>query len=104
YATGFILNTQNAAKSRNQGVEVVVDVNPIKRKDFNWNIKFNFNRTWAEILDLPKALTESYIADTWLYGNARGGMYRGLPPTTISGFHYMRNNAGQILISPTTGL
>lgn len=104
YATGFILNTQNAAKSRNQGVEVVIDMNPIKRKNFNWNVRFNFNRTWAEIIDLPAATTESYIADTWLYGNARGGMYRGVAPTTITGFHYMRNKAGQILISPTTGL
>jgi hypothetical protein len=27
YATGFILNTQNAGTNRNQGVEVVLDVN-----------------------------------------------------------------------------
>ncbi|HMU45889.1 MAG TPA: SusC/RagA family TonB-linked outer membrane protein [Chitinophagaceae bacterium] len=104
YATGFILNTQNAAKSRNQGVEIVTDINILKKKEWNWNVKFNFNHTWAKVLDLPKALTESYIADTWLYGNARGGMFRGLPATTITGFHYLRNNTGQIIISPTTGL
>lgn len=104
YATGFILNTSNAASSRNQGVEAVVDLNAVKKKDFNWNVRFNFNHMWSKILTLPDALTESYIADTWLYGNARGGMIRGLPATTITGFHYMRNNAGQVLISPTTGL
>ena len=31
-------------------------------------------------------------------------MIRGLPATTITGFHYQRNTAGQVLISPTTGL
>jgi hypothetical protein len=76
----------------------------VRKKDWTWNIRLNFNRTWAKIIDLPVALTESYIADTWLYGNARGGMYRGMPATTITGFHYMRNKNGQILISPTTGL
>lgn len=105
YATGFILNTQNAASTRNQGIEMIVDVNPIKKKDFNWNIRFNFNHPWSEVLKLPEAIAyEYYIADTWLYGNARGGLIRHSPTTTITGFHYQRNNAGQILISPTTGL
>jgi TonB-linked SusC/RagA family outer membrane protein len=105
YATGFILNTQNAASSRNQGVEIVMDLNPVKKKDFTWNVRFNFNHTWSKITSLPQAIAfESYIADTWLYGNARGGMIRNMPATTITGFHYQRNNAGQILISPTSGL
>lgn len=105
YATGYILNTQNAASSRNQGVELVIDANPIKKKDFTWNIRFNLNHMWSKILTLPDAIAyESYIADTWLYSNARGGMIRGMPATTITGFHYQRNNAGKVLISPTTGL
>ncbi len=105
YATGFILNTQNAAESRNEGIEIVADYNAIKKKDFNWNMRFNFNHMWSEILSLPEAIAyESYIADTWLYGNARGGMIRGMPATTITGFHYQRNNQGRILISPLTGL
>jgi len=105
YATGFILNTQNAASSRNQGIEIVTDINAVRKKNFNWNVKFNFNHMWSKILTLPEAIAfESYIADTWLYGNARGGMIRNMPATTITGFHYQRNAAGQILISPTTGL
>ncbi len=105
YATGFILNTQNAASSRNQGVELVTDVVAMRKKYLSWNIRFNFAHMWSEVLTLPEAIAyEAYIADTWLYGNARGGMIRGMPATTITGFHYMRNNQGKILISPTTGL
>lgn len=105
YATGFILNTQNAASSRNQGVEIVADVVPVQKRDWAWNIRFNFNHMWSKVLTLPQAIAyEAYIADTWLYGNARGGMVRGLPATTITGFHYLRNNKGQIVISPSTGL
>lgn len=105
YATGFILNTQNAASTRNQGVEIVTDFAPIRKKDFKWNMRFNFNHSWSKVLKLPEAIAyEYYIADTWLYGNARGGLIRNSPTTTITGFHYLRNNAGQVLISPTTGL
>lgn len=105
YATGFVLNTQNAASSRNEGLEIVTDINPIKKTNFNWNVRLNFNHTWSKILTLPDAISyEAYIADTWLYGNARGGMIRGMPATTITGFHYQRNINGKVLISPTTGL
>ena len=105
YATGFILNTSNAASSRNEGIEIVADVSPIRKKDFSWNIRFNFNHMWSKVLTLPLAIAyEQYIADTWLYGNARGGMIRGKPATTITGQKYQRNAAGRILIDPLSGL
>jgi TonB-linked SusC/RagA family outer membrane protein len=105
YATGFILNTQNAGTIRNQGIEIVLDANPIKKKDFNWNIRFNFNHMWSKVLALPKALAgEFYHADTWLAYNGRGGIFRNGTVTTITGFKYARNSAGQMLINPSTGL
>jgi hypothetical protein len=86
-------------------VELVTDVVPVRKRDWNWNIRFNFNHMWSKVITLPEAIAyEAYIADTWLYANARGGMIRNRAATTITGFHYQRNNTGQILISPTTGL
>lgn len=105
YATGAILNTNNAGSLRNQGVELVVDVSPIRQADLNWKITFNFTHTWSEVLTLPQSIGyEVYYSDTWLYQNARVGLIRHSPTTTITGFHYMRNNKGDVLISPTTGL
>lgn len=104
YGTGFVLNTQNAASTRNTGIEIVMDVTPVRSVDWNWNIRFNFNKMWNKVIDIPASLTEYYLADSWLYNNARGGLMRGGPTTSITGFHYMRNNRGDILINPTTGL
>lgn len=105
YGTGFVLNTQNAATTRNQGIELSLDLNPVRKKDLNWNIRFNFNHMWSRVLSLPESIAyEYYIADTWLYGNARGGLVRGASTGTITSFGYARNDAGQILINPTTGL
>lgn len=47
---------------------------------------------------------ESYSSDTWLYGNVRGGAQPGQPLTQFTGNFYLRNNDGEILISPATGL
>lgn len=104
YATGFVLNTQNAASTRNQGVEVAIDYNLMKKKEFNWDMRFNFNRMWNEVETMPKNVAEYYIADTWLYGNARGGLVLGGPTTSITAFGYARNNQGKILINPANGL
>lgn len=105
YATGYVLNTQNAGSLRNQGVEITLDATPVRTRDFNWNVRFNFNHMWSKVLTLPESIqTELYFSDTWLYGNARGGIYRNNPSTTITGYHYLRNNRGDILINPATGI
>jgi len=104
YASGFVLNTLNVGSTRNQGVEVAFTATPVQTKNFKWNIGLNFNKMWNEVLSLPANVPEFYISDTWLYANARGGLAKGGPTTTITSYGYARNNKGQILINPATGL
>jgi TonB-linked SusC/RagA family outer membrane protein len=106
YATGFVLNTGNAASLRNQGIEVTLNVTPVKMKDFNWDITFNFSHMWSKVLTLPESiglLNDYYSSDTYIT-NVRGGLVRGHSTGTITGNQYLRNNAGRILIDPLTGL
>ncbi len=106
YATGFILNTQNSASLRNQGIEATLNVTPIRKKDFNWNVTFNFNHMWSKVLTLPASigiLNDYYNSDTYI-SNVRGGLIRNHPTGTITGSTYQRNNAGQIVINPSTGI
>lgn len=104
YGTGYVLNTINVGSTRNKGLEISLDVSPIARKDFNWNMKFNFNKMKNKVVSLPANVPEFYISDTWLYGNARGGLVTGGPTTAITGFGYSRNVKGDILIDPANGL
>ena len=104
YGTGFILNTLNLSSTRNEGVEIALNYKVVRNKNLTWDLGLNFNRTWNKLLSLPDNLPEFYISDTWLYGNARAGMRRGEPTTGITSQGYQRNNKGDILIEPTTGL
>ena len=104
YATGYVLNTLNVGANENTGVEMVLDYQVINKKDFTWNTRFNFNRMRNKVTALPDNVPEFYISDTWIYGNARGGLTRGGATTTITSYGYARNNAGQILIDPATGI
>ena len=104
YGSGFVLNTLNVGSTRNTGVEIAANITPIQNKNFRWNLGLNFNRMRNEVLSLPANVPEFYISDTWLYGNARGGLVKGGPTTSITAYGYQRNNAGQIIINSTTGL
>ncbi len=104
YGTGYVLNTINVGSTRNKGLEISLDATPIKNKSFSWNTRFNFNKMRNKVIKLPANVPEFYISDTWVYGNARGGLVTGGPTTGITAYGYSRNNNGDILINPTTGL
>lgn len=103
YATGFVLNTQNAGSTRNKGIEMVINYNVLRNRQMNWDMLFNFNKMKNKVVALPSNVAEYYIADTWLY-TARGGLVLNGPTTSLTGSTYKRNNAGKILINPTTGV
>lgn len=104
YGTGYVLNTQNAGSTRNQGVEISLDASVIRKKNLTWSTRINFNKGWNRVVELPKNVSLYYLADVNVYGAAAGGIVLGGPTTSISGFGYLRNNNGEKLISPITGL
>jgi TonB-linked SusC/RagA family outer membrane protein len=107
YATGFILFNLNGAVTRNTGLEVSVRGTPVLRDNFSWDVLANFEHARGKVLALPHALPESYVSDTWLYGNVRNGTAPGLSTMSLTGLYYLRDTVPgrhEILIDPTTGL
>lgn len=104
YATGFVLFNLNGAVTRNQGVELVLRGVPITRREFTWDVLANFESARGKVLELPNALPESYVSDTWLFGNIRNGTKPGLSTRSLTGTFYLRNSKGDVLINPATGL
>jgi TonB-linked SusC/RagA family outer membrane protein len=124
YATGFVFGLINGGNYSNRGLEVQLSGIPVKMGDFEWNVLVNFSKTKTKVLSLPADVVEYYNSDTWLYGNARGSAFapadviqayyptanlaynlRGAgSATAIGGNSYLRNNNGDILINPSTGL
>lgn len=103
YGTGFILNTLNIGTTRNSGVEISLGTTLLSGRKFRWDTRFNFNKMYNKVLELPNNVSEVYISDTWPYLNARGGLILGGPTTSITAFGYLRNNQGQLIINPATG-
>jgi TonB-linked SusC/RagA family outer membrane protein len=105
YGTGYILFNLNGAETRNQGFELTLRGTPLlSSSGLGWDFIANFEKAHGKTLALPHALPESYVSDTWLFGNVRNGTAPGLSTQSLTGLFYLRNNAGQLLIDPTTGL
>ena len=104
YATGYILFNLNGAVTRNEGLEATLRLTPMLKRDFSWDIFTNFESAHGRVIALPNALPESYVSDTWLFGNVRNGTAPGLSTRSLTGLYYLRNQKKQLLIDPTTGL
>jgi TonB-linked SusC/RagA family outer membrane protein len=105
YATGFVLNNMNVGSFRTRGWEASIDGDIIKnRSGLTWNVGVNASHGSSKVVYLPENVTEYYNAYTWNSGNIRNGIMVGQPITTLTGRAFLRNEAGQVLIDPGTGV
>ena len=105
YGTGFVLNTLNVGTFETWGWEAHVDGDILRMANsIRWNVGINASHTDSEVVYLPANVTEYYNAYTWNSGNLRNGIMVGYPVTTITGRAFLRNDNGDVIISPTTGL
>jgi hypothetical protein len=104
YGTGFILFNLNGAATRSRGLELTVRGTPIQRPGLSWEMVLNWTSAGSIVTHLPNGIPESYVSDTWLWGNVRNGTQVGLSTMSLTGWFYLRNNQGQLLIDPATGL
>ncbi len=110
YGTGFVLFNLNGAKTQNRGLEVTLRGTPVLKKDFTWDLLVNYAMARGKVLDLSHNLPESYVSDTWLYGNVRNGVMKDKSTMALTGQFWLRvdsaqgGHKGDLLIDPTTGL
>ncbi len=104
YGTGFILKMMNGGTVESDGIEIQTKVNPIRTKDFNWDITFNYTRNRGKVVSLAAELPETYDSDTWIFSGVRSGAAPGYSIGNLMATDYKRNDNGVMLINPSSGL
>ncbi len=104
YGTGFILFNLNGASTRSRGLELTVRATPVLKPTFSWDVVANWTSQGQIVTGLPRNIPESYVSDTWLYGNVRNGTFPRLSTMSLTGLFYLRNKDCKLLIDPTSGL
>lgn len=54
--TGYTSQMANLGDVRNQGIELLLNISPIRSKDFQWDISYNFTKNYNKVerLDVPE--------------------------------------------------
>ena len=55
-SSGYQSLLANFGLVENKGIELVATINPIRSKNFNWNINYTFTRNRNKVLELPEGL------------------------------------------------
>ncbi|QHV95797.1 SusC/RagA family TonB-linked outer membrane protein [Spirosoma endbachense] len=94
-ASGYDNTKVNVGRLRNQGVEMLLTLVPVKAKDINWETSFNV--TYNESLVL--ALADNQPGFKVGQGDFFGEVWQevGKPMASLRGFAYKRDAQGQII-------
>lgn len=104
YGSGSVLRIMNGGDVVNKGVEVQLKGSPIRNENMGWDMTVNFTHYRGKVNSIAEDLPEFYESDTWLGNGVRGAVFPGSSTGALGGWVNDRNNAGQILINPATGL
>ncbi len=102
-STGFGSKTINVGEMTNKGIEALINVTPISKKDFKWDISFNYTRIRNKVISIAPGITSFAINGNAFTGSIPS-IKEGLPYGVILGGVIPRNAAGERLINPATGL
>ncbi len=90
YASGFASSLMNAANITNKGIELTLNLTPIKMKNgFQWDMNFNWSKNSNMVTELAPGISNLFIA-----GFSNGGIYAvaGQPFGVIYGSQYVHVN------------
>lgn len=96
-ATGFATRLINAGQIDNHGIEIFATGTPIKSANFRWDITLNFSRNRSQVVSLAPGLATLTLLDT--YDGATIEATPGKPYGDIFGYDFMKNAAGQKVLS-----
>lgn len=96
--SGFGSQVVNIGELRNKGIELLLNITPIKRSDFSWDLTFNFANNQNEVVSLltPEQDEESIRVSESRTRSAYIHHEEGQPYSVIKGFKYARDAAGNI--------
>ena len=108
-ASGTANITQNVASLQNQGAEFLLDVTPVRTRNFTWNSAFNTAYNKSKVLDMA-GQTRITITDFYNGGASNEFIGKqvyqvGLPLAQIAARTYKRDpKTGQVLLTDKGGL
>ncbi len=101
-SSGYSQNYTNVGEMTNKGIELAVDLRPVVTQNFNWNMKVTYTKNINEVNDINGVDSLAYIS--LLFGDPASAIIVGQPYGVFYGNVSQRDEEGNVLIDPSTGL
>ncbi len=96
-SSGYTVSTINSASLNNKGIELGLNIVPVRNKNLRWDIGVNFTRNVSEIESVADGVDQVLIDGFSFLGNFA---VPGQPYGVIQGTMIVRDDAGNPVISP----
>lgn len=104
-STGYSTALLNSGVLTNKGIEIKLNTIPVKTKNWQWDLGFNFARNSNKVHSLGESQMYEVENAEWVGATGvRVMAVVGEELGTIMGKDYKRNENGQIIVDPTTGI
>ena len=100
-ATGYGSKYINSGEITNKGVEIGLNLIPVKTKDFSWNISANFTKNTNEVVKLAEDLSVYQLINGPFAISVNAEV--GKPYGSLIGSSFVRDGSGNIIVD-TDGL
>jgi outer membrane receptor protein involved in Fe transport len=102
--SGYLNRLINVGESRNSGVELLLNLTPIRTPSFQWDASFNGSYNTSEVLKLGSNPGDTMITTgTALFELGEVRQWVGRPLGQLFGWGYRRNAEGQQVFSTANG-
>lgn len=98
FATGYTFKFLNAGEMENKGVEVELNILPVKLSNFEWRINLNWALNRNQVLSLPEGLQNLPINDGLQAVSINARINE--PYGAIQGTDYVYHENGQRIVDP----
>jgi outer membrane receptor protein involved in Fe transport len=101
-SSGYGALTTNYGKISNKGVEIDLNVVPLKLRDFTWEVHGAFTKNKSVVEELVEGV-DRLLLNGVLANTINPYLEPGLPFGYLRGTKVLRDSAGNVLINPATG-
>ena len=104
-SSGYRQQVVNGGSVRARGVELIAGIMPIRSRNFQWNMQFNFSRNVSTVESLPEGSGRLTLAYSRIYDNVNQTVWfqveEGGRIGDVYGTGYKRNENGDFLLTAT---
>lgn len=99
-STGYTTLVANLGKLKNSGIEITMNVNPIKTRNFRWDLNYTYTKNTNEVLSLPEGFDK---IDFKTHYDVKLTARVGQPMGLIEAIKPQYTPTGQIIVNAANG-